>query len=170
MKYRATAIANSFVEIAAQEYQELTPMQLPKLVYFAHGWHFAYQCNALSIDYAEAWPNGPVFSDLHHALKDLGPQAVREPVGSMLMAGGGRGLIPDGDEFAMAVIRKVWQVYGVMPEAALAQLACESGGPWDVTRRQPDRMKLIPNSLIQRHFCAKRKENADAGRSARSSG
>ena len=39
--YSPAAIANEFLNIASRENLQLTPMQLLKLVYLAHGWHSA---------------------------------------------------------------------------------------------------------------------------------
>ena len=69
----------------------------------------------------------------------------------------------------MALMKRVWEVYGPMSGLALSQLTHDQRGPWDVIRKKyPDAQRQpIPNRLIQKHFERKIQES-DAEKTASS--
>jgi uncharacterized phage-associated protein len=56
----AHTVANRFLELAEAEGRSLTPLQLMKLVYIAHGWMLGIHQRPLIKDHIEAWKLGPV--------------------------------------------------------------------------------------------------------------
>src|SRR5438552_18215648 len=78
--YDPKAIANFFIETAAAEGKKLTPLQLIKLVYFAHGWYLGLTGEPLIDEPPEAWRYGPVIPSLYHALKDYGNGAITSKI------------------------------------------------------------------------------------------
>lgn len=157
--YLATAIANSFLDIADSAREPVDPMKIQKLVYFAHGWHLRYGLGALSAEHAEAWRWGPVFPELYHAMKVWGRGPIRERLRVFERFADFKlrwhtPRIPSADTIATGLVQRVWEVYGHMSGPALSQLAHESGGPWRETwDANPGALHLeIPNDIIRAHF------------------
>jgi hypothetical protein len=76
MPYPAAAIANEFLELAKANGQALTPMQIQKLVYFAHGWNLAITGEPLIWERVEPWDYGPVVRNLYRNLREFGSGAI----------------------------------------------------------------------------------------------
>src|SRR5687767_12203236 len=76
MTYDPKSIANYFIDLAAAEGKKLTPLQLIKLVYIAHGWYLGLTGKPLINESPQAWQYGPVIPSLYHALKIHGNDAV----------------------------------------------------------------------------------------------
>jgi len=170
--YPVKAVANYFLDLAEADGKRLDPMQIQKLVYFAHGWYLALTGDPLVEEHPEAWAYGPVFPTLYHEFKRYGAghipgralewqlemnPASGEPINFRPMTL----TLDDPDEtrreFAKQVLQRVWGVYGSWTAVQLSQLTHESGGPWDVTRRQnPGRKGTdIADPLIRDHFSKK---------------
>lgn len=169
MAHLAAAIANEFRDVAASAGGRLDPMKIQKLVYFAHGWHLAYDRGALSAEDAEAWSYGPVFPSLYHALKSWGSGPILEPARALKLTGALRWetpQIPTTEVFSIRLVGRVWDVYGKMSGLALSQLTHERGGPWRATRDSNPGIRgpVIPNSLIKDYF--RRQLEANARRQA----
>ena len=84
--YSAIAIANYFIQKSLDEKtDDLSPMKLQKLVYFAHAWYLIYQDGGKLINEAiEAWSYGPVINSVYHEFKHNGRNSITEK-GSVLM-------------------------------------------------------------------------------------
>src|SRR5205814_7982168 len=76
MPYDPKAIANFFIEAAAREGRKLTPLQVIKLVYIAHGKYLAANGKPLINEHPEAWEFGPVIPSLYHEFKIFGNNAI----------------------------------------------------------------------------------------------
>jgi uncharacterized phage-associated protein len=63
--YDPKAIANYFIARAAADGKRLTPLQLIKLVYIAHGWYLGLTGEPLINEPPEAWQYGPVIPSLY---------------------------------------------------------------------------------------------------------
>lgn len=59
--YKAKAAANYCLDLAEEEGKRLDPMQIQKLVYFAHGWYLALTGEPLVEEHPEAWAYGRSF-------------------------------------------------------------------------------------------------------------
>src|SRR4051794_31282897 len=124
MPYSAAAVANYFIDLAAQESKTLTPMKVQKLVYYAHGWHLAITGEPLIDEQVEAWRWGPVIHSLYSCLAEHGNQAIRKPVQTVGFEKKPTGGIQfkfdtprmdtstEEGKFAAGVCRKVWDVFG----------------------------------------------------------
>ncbi|MBV9510077.1 MAG: DUF4065 domain-containing protein, partial [Caulobacteraceae bacterium] len=73
-------VANRFLELARERGQMLTPMQLLKLVYIAHGWMLGLAGRPLIRDEVQAWQYGPVIPPLYNAVRSY----RRDPVSQSL--------------------------------------------------------------------------------------
>jgi uncharacterized phage-associated protein len=76
MATSARAVANEFLRLAEEDGRALTPLQIIKLVYIAHGWMLALYQRPLIIDRIEAWKYGPVIPKLYHDMKAYGAGSV----------------------------------------------------------------------------------------------
>lgn len=139
------SIANRFIEIAGERGNTLTPMQLLKLVYIAHGWMLGLYGVPLIRNHIQAWKFGPVIPDLYHAVKRYKDGPVVEKI-----------LVPDEQLVAAEkdLIQQVYDIYGDISGVGLSNLTHQKGTPWhrvyiDGVSRIP-----IPNDIIQEHYHA----------------
>ena len=168
MPHHAITIANSFLDIAASSEEELTPMQIQKLVYFSHGWHLAFKQEPLSAEHAQAWRWGPVFPTLYHAAKKWGSGSIMDRIRvpeidySIRFLQRNKPGISSEDTFATELIKRVWKVYGHMTGVELSQLTHDPDGPWQKIRSasQGDHGVDIPDSMIRDYFALKLDANA----------
>ncbi len=156
--HSARSIANSIFKIAQDSGQQLTNMQLQKLVYFAHGWHLALTGEPLLEDAVKAWNFGPVIPPLYNSLKKFGNGVVTEPI-KRKDPETGEILIPQEPEsdFVRQLLQRVWQVYGPMTGAQMSYLTHQAGTPWDSAWKK-EKFSVIPNELIRDHFRALKAE------------
>jgi uncharacterized phage-associated protein len=178
MPYPVKAVANYFLDLAEKEGKKLTPMQLQKLVYFAHGWYLALTEKPLVDEHPEAWPYGPVFPSLYHAFKEYGGGPIQgralEYSLDVNPATGRRTIfrattpsldddpVPESREYSKSVVKRVWDVYGSWTGLQLSQLSHLSDGPWEATRRaNPDRKGSdIADDQIREYFLKKARQTA----------
>ena len=121
MPYSAKAVANYFLDLASGDGKTLDPMQIQKLVYYAHGWHLAIIENPLIDENVEAWRWGPVIPSLYHEFKRFGSGPISGHAHRVRMIAGGLVLstprieetIEDGSiELTKAILNQIWKVYG----------------------------------------------------------
>src|SRR5882762_236012 len=97
MAYDPKSIANVFLALAEAEGKHLTPLQLIKLVYIAHGWYLALTQKPLISEQAEAWQYGPVIPSLYQEFKGFGNSFIKRRAGE-LSFDTPPSLPPDGDD------------------------------------------------------------------------
>ncbi|WP_347264828.1 type II toxin-antitoxin system antitoxin SocA domain-containing protein, partial [Nitrobacter sp.] len=97
-------IANRFLEIATEKGDTLTPMQLLKLVYIAHGWMLGLYGVPLIVDEVQAWKYGPVIPSLYKAISKNRDQPVRGPLSCQRQ----EQLV----EVENSLIKQVFDIYG----------------------------------------------------------
>lgn len=161
-RQRPEIIANFFLEKSFEEGHQLTPIQIIKLTYLAHGWHLGLKGEPLLGEPIEAWKYGPVVPSLYHLVKDYG----RAPVDQLLTVDGKQQVL-DRESTLVPLLERVWEVYGKRYDGMqLSTLTHQDGTPWhEVWEARGGKTAMnciIPNDLIQRHF----KEKADASRTA----
>lgn len=145
--YRATTIANELIRLATAEGRGLTPMQLVKLTYIAHGWSLALLGRPLIGDHVEAWKYGPVIPSLYQYVKQYGSAPVTSPIPVTLFS---RAQSLDATDEAL--VRDVYAKYGKLTGIQLSHLTHKPGTPW-FNVFDPDGWGIqIPNELIQRHY------------------
>lgn len=143
----ARVVANRLLELAAADGRGLTPMQVLKLVYIAHGWSLGLTGQPLIDQSVEAWQYGPVIPELYKAMKGFGNGSVSGP----LPEGWGA----HGAELSFAetgLVDQVYRLYGHMSGISLSRITHASNTPWDQTY-SPGRFGLeIPERIITEHY------------------
>jgi uncharacterized phage-associated protein len=140
----AINVADAILKIAKAKGKSLTPLQLMKLVYIAHGWSLAIRGEDLFSDRIEAWKFGPVIPTLYHATKAYG----KEPIPLSRIDDAPSGL----DEDTMAFLEDVFEKYGNMTGYALSQLTHKPGTPWAQVYEDGIFNIEIPDSIIETHY------------------
>lgn len=135
--YDPKAIANFFIGRAAENKKRLTPLQIIKLVYIAHGWHLGLRGEPLIDEPPQAWKYGPVIPSLYHALKVHGNGEVLDKLTTFRNKKGDwivdlREVTvpkPDNPEI-LQFLNSVWNVYGHLSGLQLSALTHAPGTPW----------------------------------------
>jgi uncharacterized phage-associated protein len=172
--YSAKAVANYLLGRAWRERRKLDPMQIQKLVYYAHGWHLALRDQPLINEPVEAWPFGPVIADLFHEFKQWGSQPIEEAAkvrGHGLTRFGSHDANMDQEAIhdadlveAKRIINRVWDVYGAFGGVQLSNMTHQPDSPWaEVRRANPGaRDVVIPNETLKRYFEQRVQRNVSA--------
>ena len=155
MPYRANAIANYILDKADKSGPSITPMQITKLVYLAHGWFLGFHKQPLIIEDVQAWRFGPVIPPVYHAFKRFGA----DPIPS---SGRAREFDVDKGDFykcsaeiesdAKNLIHKVTDVYRVFSAFQLSGITHSEGTPWSDVYTDGARDTVISNLIIQNHY------------------
>ncbi|GAB5444937.1 MAG: Panacea domain-containing protein [Fuerstiella sp.] len=152
MSLDSKQVANHFIELARNAQSNITPMQLQKLVYIAHGYHLAFTGEPLINEAIEAWPFGPVVRSLYGEFAHFG----RNPISRLAECDFGGLIHPIEDPHVKRLLDKVWKEYSEYSGWQLSNLTHQSGTPWHMTVnnsenagvRRPD----IPNDLIRKYY------------------
>jgi uncharacterized phage-associated protein len=178
MQYPVLAVANEFLDIAIKSgCKDITPMKLQKLVYFAHGWFLALTEQPLISERIEAWQYGPVIPSLYRAFKEYGNRPV-DQLHFELEFGSDSDevsfedieivtprLNPDESseaQFAVKLIRKVWDSYGKYSPSRLSNATHVPDSPWKQVYKEGKKFEVIPDELIKNYFKGLRKETVKA--------
>ena len=114
------AVANKFLSLAADRGDTLSPLQVIKLVYMAHGFMLGLYGRALVNEEAEAWTYGPVFRTLYRQVKKFGSQPV-QPIACQT---------EQFDELEDDIIKQVYDKYGTKTAMWLSKLTHQPDSPW----------------------------------------
>lgn len=137
-------VANRLLENARADGRDLTPMQILKLVYLAHGWMLGLYSRPLITDEIQAWQYGPVIPALYKHMKDYRGGPVREPLPMF------RTEHPSPPQ--SNVIEQVYELYGDKSGPALSRLTHAPGSPWAAVY-DPDKFGIvISNDIIEDHY------------------
>lgn len=123
--YSSLYIANEFISIAKAKNQYLTPMQLIKLVYIAHGWNLGLNNRQLVAEDVMAWKYGPVIPELYREIKSYKANKINNniPVSSNL----------DLQDCDKALVKEVYEKYGKFTGIQLSAITHQKGSPWSKT-------------------------------------
>jgi uncharacterized phage-associated protein len=142
------AVANEILRQAREVGRALTPMQVIKLVYFAHGWTLALLRKPLIRHQVEAWQYGPVVREVYWALGSYGKQPIAASIKDQFGQPYRAGLSPD----ERAVLRSVVKNYSHLHAYELSDLTHLPGTPWSEARKNDTRRQLITDASIQEYF------------------
>jgi uncharacterized phage-associated protein len=155
MRYDSRAIANYFISKADGAGKALTPMQVIKLVYFAHGWNLGIYGDPLIDDEVEAWDYGPVIRPVYDAFKKFGNQPVTELAKKWHILNGdvtGQPIDAKFDAIETSLLDKIWEVYGHLKGFQLSEITHRDDSPWHKIYNEHGRNSVIPDSLIGNYF------------------
>jgi len=147
MSYDVLFVADTILKIAKTEGRALTPIELMKLTYLAHGWSLGTRGRALVRNRIEAWKHGPILPDLYTATRGYG----RDPI--PLDAIDDPEDIPV-DDVDYELIKGVYEKHHGLSGVELASLANQPGSPWDVVLKAHghDACAEISDQLIENHY------------------
>ena len=145
------AVANYFIIKAWGYNKDLTPIQVLKLVYIAHGWVMGYTGKELISHEVVAWRYGPVIPSLYQRFKHFGNQSIDELAEDFDFPYEAQ---YSGDE--SDIIGAVWDKYGDMNGMQLSALTHDRGTPWDQVWNDEGGSKrknaIIANEKIKTYY------------------
>lgn len=150
----ARIVANRFLDLAREGGRPLTPMQLLKLVYIAHGWTLALLHRPLIQQRVEAWRYGPVIRDLYNATRSYGRGSVTTPIPVAHEP-----LRQDEND----MIQQVYTLYGDLDGIALSNITHMPNTPWADTYTPDEFGTVIHNNVIAAHYRRLAEERANGG-------
>lgn len=136
-------VADEVLRIAKAKGKSLTPLQLMKLVYIAHGWHLAIRNSDLFSERIEAWKYGPIIPDLYQATKHFG----NNPIPLELITG--NSIV---DTKTSSFLKEVVDQYGNLSGVHLSSITHGSRTPWQQVYRDDIQGIEILDSLIKTHY------------------
>lgn len=141
--YDSRQIANEFLRLARAREEALTPMQLIKLVYIAHGWMLGLYHRPLICDEVQAWQYGPVIPRLYGSIRNYRGSPVSDEISVSS---------EDLDPSAESIVKQVFDRYGSLTGPALSILTHARGTPWALTYEEGQFGLSIPADLIEDHY------------------
>ena len=141
----------------------LTPMQIIKLVYISHGWHWAF-LNKPLIDNSDrteaiqAWTHGPVVEMLYHVFKWHRASVVPWDYLTRTFTEAVPAPVPDKRvEGVRVFLDAVWGAYGHYDGWQLSNLTHKDGSPWDrimqANKQEGSWRSLhIPDNIIEEYY------------------
>lgn len=154
MLYSPKSVANYFLDLARMQGEQLSPMKLQKLVYYAMGWFAGHTGKPLVNEAVEAWQYGPVFPSLYHEFKGFGSGTITRKATEFDNGFQLREVPTPEDPNVRAFLDNVWSSYGKYTGIALSEMTHADGSPWDQTWRSANGVRNadIPFELISSHF------------------
>lgn len=146
-RFDARAIANHVLQVARELGLSLTPMQLMKIVYFAHGWSLGLRNRPLFTQPVQAWQYGPVIPDVYWAFSRFGRSPVAEPAKNEF----GLAYEAELDEVDERIIRAVVAQYGKLHAFVLSDMTHQPGTPWQKSFK-PGFRAVIGSDDIGQYF------------------
>lgn len=148
------SVANFFIGKAQEEGRKITPMQLLKLVYIAHGWHLGLYGTPLIGESAQAWKYGPVIPSVYHDFKHYGKGNIDRQKSIFVDE---KLIVPSvTDDRARDFLSSVWNAYKHLDGWQLSAITHEQGTPWSITWEECGGDHFaghpIAESLIAEHY------------------
>lgn len=143
MSARAIAVANYLLQQCAKNGDPaVTPMQLIKLAYIAHGWTMGLTGKPLLDEQVAAWQYGPVIPSIYHAVKHFKSLPVSQlPTVPVAFSDDERNIMD-----------QVAQKYGRFTGVQLSAMTHQLGTPWDITWKRSGKNAVISNDLIETFY------------------
>ena len=166
----AAAVANEFINLGLNEptVPPVDQMKLQKLLFYAQAWYLAHCDRSLFDEDFEAWPWGPVVSDIYAQTYQFG----RKPINAKMLTmqetddGSFKFLPPEEPSTELKeFIQTVWASLKHYTGVQLSNSTHAEGEPWTIVKRaykgDLSHRPSIPNKLIEAVF--KKKLKHDSG-------
>ncbi len=153
-------VANYFLDKAADDGINVSPMKLVKLIYIAYGWYIALTDERLFDEGIQAWEHGPVIPSIYHEFKkfgsnpincrsrDLNMGSIKNPVPSVPR-------INEGSKVVILILSKVWAAYRGFTGWDLSEKTHEDGSPWHKIYKPEQKHLTLKDDDIKEHFTMK---------------
>lgn len=168
--FNSKAVANFLLDLAHAQGEQLTPMKLQKLVYFAHGWCLALTGKPLINEVIQAWSFGPVVRSLYEEFREFGANPITRSAMETIYQGDldmefRRPSLDDGKEpdsdFAKRLLKRIWEVYGRYTAVQLSNMTHAPGSAWykvfKLYNENIPKYATIPDEWIREEFTSKEK-------------
>ena len=151
------AVANYILDSAhSYRIENVTLMQLLKLVYLSHGWSLVFSNTPLVRQLPQAWQLGVVYPTIYKQLVSY----ANTPIGKRLIDNY-TNLTFTTDmltETQQKIIKAVCLSYGRMNAYDLSNIITKTGGPWEITIRKEGLYTEIPLTVMEEYFRTLAKE------------
>lgn len=128
MKYSAIAIANAFITQSNNgKTNNLTPMKLQKLMFFAQSWYLKSNNTPLFDGYFERWQYGPVLPEIYHEFKIFGAKNITNFGFSMWNE---FQTVPSTDEQVIKFLEQIINAYGTYSGTQLSWMTHQPETAW----------------------------------------
>lgn len=134
-------VAEHLLWHAGEASRILTPMQILKLVYIAHGWMLGLSSRPLINEPAEAWRYGPVVRSVYRRYRKYRGDPISEPRIDR------KAHLDDGQQ---DLLRQVSENYRDYSGIQLSRLTHKPGTPWSIAWEAG--LLVIPNELIKDYY------------------
>jgi uncharacterized phage-associated protein len=125
----AQAVANTFLELAHKDNQQLVHPQLQMLVYFAHGWYLAYTDSPLIGSKILTAPVTIFIPEIYHALKGFNMRPLDKYIVSFLQEKKEVDIEKIRDKALRKFLKKVWDAYKKWDLPTLIMVGRKEGSP-----------------------------------------
>lgn len=143
--HKSLAVAQHMIERCAEDGDPaVTPMQLIKLVYVAHGYMLGLHGRPLLDEAVQAWQYGPVVPSVYQAVKKFQSAPVTA------VPNGGSPVAFTNDE--LTVMNTVAKTYGKCSGIVLSSATHRPGTPWTMTWSASGKNAPISNDLIESFY------------------
>ena len=145
MSFVKSLAAAQYILSRCQETRDpaVTPMQLIKLVYIAHGVMLGRHGVPLLEETVEAWRYGPVIRSVYNSVRGFKSAPVT------MVAGARPHVFSDAER---AVMDHVVNVYGPHDAVVLSAATHKPGTPWSITWERFGQNSTISNDLIENFY------------------
>lgn len=150
--HSAIKVANYFLNKAKKDKKHITPLQLMKLVYLAHGWMLGVYGRHLIQEQIEAWQYGPVIPELYQKTKKFRFLPIThfiEETDSNI----------EFDDDEKSLLDKVYRTYADWTGMKLSALTHVKDSPWFIVWEKRPHDSVIPNDIIREYYHDKYKKN-----------
>jgi uncharacterized phage-associated protein len=143
MSRRTLTVAKELLDRLTEANPSVTPMQLLKLVYVAHGYMLGAHGRPLLDEDVEAWQYGPVVRSVYDAVKQYRSQPIERIDVS-------RPIELDAEE--CAILDRVAKIYGKATGVTLSAATHKPGTPWSMTWNREGKNSTISNDVIEDYY------------------
>lgn len=130
MAYSAMQVANAFIHRAKYgAINDLTPMKLQKLMFFAQSWHVKETGFPLFDDFFSRWQYGPVIPSIYHEFKSFRERPItsygQDAYGNIIM-------VDKRDTAVWELIDDMISEYGRFSASQLSWMTHQPGTAWSM--------------------------------------